>query len=127
MSPKTSNRPKIYVIEDSLLTLDAWLMMLEPDCDVTGFEEPESFKKLLDEESNFLDEVDAVIVDFYFGASDVTGDEVAQWVKAKNPKVCVLLCSEGFSPAEKMPDGVDRIIAKNPVSLAWLNLKNSVQ
>ena len=123
MSQNTSSRPKIYVIEDSILTLDTWLMMLEPDCDVTGFEEPESFKKLLDEESTFLDAVDAVIVDFYFGASDVTGDVVAQWVKAKNPKVLVLLCSEGFSPTEPMPDGVDRIIAKNPVGLSWLNLK----
>jgi hypothetical protein len=121
---KTKNsRPKIYVIEDSIMTLDAWLSLLAPDCDVTGFEEPESFKKLLEEDATFLNGVDAVITDFYFEPSEITGDLLGQWIKAKNADVSVLLCSDGFSPNERVPSGVDRIIAKTPVSLKWLPIR----
>ncbi|MBF0440683.1 MAG: response regulator [Oligoflexales bacterium] len=93
------------------------------DADVTLFENPESLLSRLENDMNYLSEINGIILDNYYDDSKITGLDIGEFIKKtqrfNNP---IILMSNGIFSKEDIQGKVDGILDKTP--RRWLEIKS---
>ena len=87
------DRPKVALIDDSVITTEAWIRSLGANVDLLIYQSPEEFFADMDSNLTKLFSLQLVITDFYFEFSRYTGDDVSGFIFEKASHVPVALSS----------------------------------
>ena len=108
--------PEVAHIEDDIFMRELWCKSLSKKVILHQFKSPEAFNKHLEEDKTFLNKVSVVVTDYYFDDSFATGLDVGRTVKSLQPKIPVLLSSNGDFKHEQLKGFIDRVIPKDSIS-----------
>jgi len=94
--------PVVAIIDDDCFVRELWGMQGDV-IEAHMYESPEEFLSKMNDDPIFLDQFDAIIVDYYFSdESNFTGDQIAKLIKAK-VKTPIIMASDVKSlPAESI-------------------------
>ena len=121
-----SGLPEVAVIDDSRALLLMWRRQLRGEACVHLFERPEAFRAMVEQEPALLDRLSAVVLDYRFPGSLEDGLELAACLRARAPRLRLILSSSGVFACQELVQ-FDVIIDKSPISLAQLIGAHSVR
>jgi CheY-like chemotaxis protein len=118
----TLPKPEILVVDDNPFILDAWEDVLKADAIVHVFTGLEDLSDRLEADPSFADRLVAAITDMHLDGSAGDGLDVGRFLKKSRPGLPVLLSSDATFSDDELLGVVDRVIAKEPISLKGLGL-----
>ena len=122
MAADTLPKPEILVVDDNPFILDAWEDVLKADAIVHVFTGLEDLSDRLEADPSFADRLVAAITDMHLDGSAGDGLDVGRFLKKSRPGLPVLLSSDATFSDDELLGVVDRVIAKEPISLKGLGL-----
>jgi signal transduction histidine kinase len=109
----------IAMIDDSVITTEAWSRSLREDVTVEVYSSPEEFFQVINTMPEKLSSFDLVLTDYYFEDSRYNGEHVASFVYDKGYDVPVVLTSCMISD-HKVAQTFDAVIDKQPTNFVSL-------
>ncbi len=86
----TTNRASIAIIDDDIFIRESWELFLQ-EFDLITFDSPESFLLALDRNSDLINTLDAIVVDYDFGTqSTMSGADLASILRKRTSSPIIL-------------------------------------
>lgn len=117
--PQDERPRRVAIIDDSVISVEAWTKALCADVVVETFDSPEEFFQAINTQPEKLSRFEMVLTDYYFDDSRYNGQHVASFVYDKGYEVPVVLTS-CVEPNSQIQNHFDAFVDKNPTNYETL-------
>ena len=123
--PAEKRKPKVAYIDDAITFTLSWKFKLKDKVDLETFTSTSAFFTKCEKDPDFLESLDVIVTDFYFGDSDpLNGKSFAAVLRGRGFEKPIYLASNGdFNPEDLKPDltgAISKDVPSAETILGWI-------